>query len=926
MTARNTVRRSKTVAAFVIVAGAVILGLFAFNSQPSVSAQTDTTAPTISSIAISSDPDENDADLGAYSTGRNSQSTNWASGVYRIGDDVQVTVTFSENVTVTGSPQLELAIGTGNRTAEYESTDGSAVVFSYTVVEGHSDSNGIAISADKLTLNGGSIMDTANNNADLSHNALADQVGHEVDGIRPRISRLFLANSTGGNDGAYSEGEELIIVAVFTEDFPRGSVTGPPRVKLDFNGEEKMAPWDISLLFNSPRNYGIFSYVVQERDLDSDGVAISANSIDLNGGFIRDTAGNDAVLTHSAVAASSSFIVDAVAPTVSSITITSDPGDDATYGTGDKIEVTVTFSENMSLPSSISCSPDVVHCKAELELDIGGTAKTADYESHSGADVVYAYTVQVGDKDDNGIAIGVNKLTGQQIKDATGKFGYGVNDADLNHSAVADDAGHKVSSEETTPQQHPDLELGTPSVDDATPSTLSPFTLSVTVTNAGDGESEATMLRYYRSTDSTITSSDSEEDTDAVGALAAAGTSDHSIWLTAPSEVGTYYYGACVDSVAGESDTANNCSSSVTVTVPEPEPDLVVLAPDVSPSSVETGGMFSLLMTVTNQGDAQSAATTLRYKRSTDATIATSDTSVGTDAVRALVRPQGSGATIRLTAPSTPGTYYYGGCVDSVAGESDTANNCSSSVKVTVTVPQTNTPATSAPTISGTARVGQTLTADTSGIQDANGLDNVAYSYQWLSSGDTVIEGATSPTYTLQASDSGKTIKVRVTFTDDAGNEESLTSAATVTVTVPQTNTPATGAPTISGTTQVGQTLTASTSGIADDDGLTTVSYNYEWLADDIEIGGATSSAYTLRASDSGKAIKVRVTFTDDAGSEESLTSAATNSVTASVSSYDANENGVIEKNEVIAAINDYLDDRITKDELIAVIKLYLFG
>ena len=55
------------------------------------------------------------------------------------------------------------------------------------------------------------------------------------------------------------------------------------------------------------------------------------------------------------------FIVDAVAPTVSSIDITSDPGDDDTYGTGDKIEVTVTFSENMSLPISISCSPEVVH-------------------------------------------------------------------------------------------------------------------------------------------------------------------------------------------------------------------------------------------------------------------------------------------------------------------------------------------------------------------------------------------------------------------------------------------------------------------------------------------------------------------------------------------------------------------------------------
>ena len=93
-----------------------------------------------------------------------------------------------------------------------------------------------------------------------------------------------------------------------------------------------------------------------------------------------------------------------------------------------------------------------------------------------------------------------------------------------------------------------------------------------------------------------------------------------------------------------------------------------------------------------------------------------------------------------------------------------------------------NTPATDAPTISGTAQVGQALTADVSGIADEEGLTGVAYSYQWLSSRDTEIAGATSSTYTPQSSDVGKIIKARVTFTDYAGNEESLTSAATAAV------------------------------------------------------------------------------------------------------------------------------------------------
>ena len=92
--------------------------------------------------------------------------------------------------------------------------------------------------------------------------------------------------------------------------------------------------------------------------------------------------------------------------------------------------------------------------------------------------------------------------------------------------------------------------------------------------------------------------------------------------------------------------------------------------------------------------------------------------------------------------------------------------------------PPPNIPATGAPSISGTALVGQTLTADTSGIADEDGLDNVTFSYQWMAD-DANIQGATGSSYTLADRDKGKTIKVIVSFTDDANNEESLPSAAT---------------------------------------------------------------------------------------------------------------------------------------------------
>ena len=111
------------------------------------------------------------------------------------------------------------------------------------------------------------------------------------------------------------------------------------------------------------------------------------------------------------------------------------------------------------------------------------------------------------------------------------------------------------------------------------------------------------------------------------------------------------------------------------------------------------------------------------------------------------------------------------------------------------------------------------------------------------------------------AADQGTTVKVRVSFTDDASNAETLTSAATAAVSAAP-NTLATGAPTITGTAQVGQTLTAGTTAIMDADGLTSVSYTYQWIrvaTDNTEtnISSATASTYTLVAADQGTTVKV---------------------------------------------------------------------
>ena len=121
-----------------------------------------------------------------------------------------------------------------------------------------------------------------------------------------------------------------------------------------------------------------------------------------------------------------------------------------------------------------------------------------------------------------------------------------------------------------------------------------------------------------------------------------------------------------------------------TTTPPSGNPDLIVESPSVDDNTLTTGQSFTLSSTVRNQGNASAAATTLRYYSSTNATISTDDTEVGTDAVSALSAGATSAESIRLNAPSDTGTYYYGACVDDVTGESNTGNNCSSGVNVTV--------------------------------------------------------------------------------------------------------------------------------------------------------------------------------------------------------------------------------------------------
>ena len=157
--------------------------------------------------------------------------------------------------------------------------------------------------------------------------------------------------------------------------------------------------------------------------------------------------------------------------------------------------------------------------------------------------------------------------------------------------------------------------------------------------------------------------------------------------MTAPSTKGTYHYGACVDAVAGETNDANNCSSAFTLTINALGPDLVVTKVNVPTRDPIVEEDFWISIHVKNQGDSRALSPMVRFYRSNDATISSSDTEIGTARLFGMDPSQefDSGSIKEHeTAPSTAGTYYYGACMDSLAGESDVTNNCSSAAPVTV--------------------------------------------------------------------------------------------------------------------------------------------------------------------------------------------------------------------------------------------------
>ena len=273
------------------------------NNQPVTNNTGDATGPTVQTVRITSN-------AGSDQT-------------YAVDDLIEVTVTFSETVVVTGTPRLTLNLGGRSRTANYQDVTGAAVRFEYQVVSGDTAPYGVSLEANRLS--GGTIRDGARNNAVRNHAPVAADSRHQVDGVKPTLAT---------SDGAVASGTTLALA--YGEPLDSSSVPVTDDFTVTGGSETRTV--------SGVRVSGSAVFLTLSPAV-ADGESRLRVNYEPGSNPIQDTAGNDADrLSNKSV---TNRTGDTTGPAVSTVRITSSAGSDRTYGVDETIEVTVTFDETV---------------------------------------------------------------------------------------------------------------------------------------------------------------------------------------------------------------------------------------------------------------------------------------------------------------------------------------------------------------------------------------------------------------------------------------------------------------------------------------------------------------------------------------------------------------------------------------------------
>jgi Bacterial Ig-like domain (group 1)/Invasin, domain 3 len=312
---------------------------------------------------------------------------------YTVGEKLDFTILWSEDVVVTGTPQMALTIGSTQRAASYVSGSGTnALVFSYTIQNADSDTDGVTVIS-PLSLNSGSLKDDNSNVASLSFTP-PDTSGVLVSGSTPTILNLTLPPN-----GKYVTGQNIDIEVVFSENVV---VSGTPRIEVTLDNGTVYADY----LSGTNSSTLKFRYTVEAGKYDVTGMTL-VSPLGLNGGSIKNVPLNfNASLTYT-LPNSSGVKVDGLSPVITSVT----PPADKTYILNDNMDFVVQYDSVVTVTGV-----------PRLSFTQGSSTVYASYLSGSGTNnVTFRYTVAANDLDSDGITlVSPISLNGGTIQDPFG--------------------------------------------------------------------------------------------------------------------------------------------------------------------------------------------------------------------------------------------------------------------------------------------------------------------------------------------------------------------------------------------------------------------------------------------------------------------------------------------------------------------------
>ncbi|WP_298767239.1 Ig-like domain-containing protein [uncultured Polaribacter sp.] len=230
-----------------------------------------------------------------------------ANGTFGPGSLIAVNVTFSESVTVTGTPQITLETGFTDRTINFTSGSGTnTLTFNYTVQAGDNTADLDYVATNSLALNGGLIRDSANNNATLTlaspgaANSLGANKAIVVDASAPTATSVTVPTNAD-----YVTNQNLDFTVNFAENVIVNTTGGTPQISLTIGSTTRQAAY----VSGSGSGALLFRYTVQVSDLDTDGIAVVA--LAANGATLKDAANNNANLTLDSVGVTNGVLVNA---------------------------------------------------------------------------------------------------------------------------------------------------------------------------------------------------------------------------------------------------------------------------------------------------------------------------------------------------------------------------------------------------------------------------------------------------------------------------------------------------------------------------------------------------------------------------------------------------------------------------------------